>query len=140
MKQDEPITSIMAKDIIAVNEEQKPSAARHLLLDNKIHHLPVVRDRKLVGLISSHDIMRAVLPSANKDDATADAIMDRQFSITDIMTKKLITISRSHTVRYAAQVLYKNGFNAVPVVDDDGNLEGIVTSTDMIRYLLQLYE
>jgi len=139
VKQDEPVTSIMAKNIIAINEDQKPSEARHLLLENKIHHLPVVNGTKLVGLISSHDIMRVTLPNSKSDDASTDAIMDRQFSIPDIMTKKVITISGTATVRFAAQLLYKNGFNSVPVVDDSGNLKGIVTSTDFLRYILEQY-
>jgi len=108
MKKNTPVSSIMAKDVISVHPGQKPSEARHLLMDKKIHHLPVVNGKKLVGLISLSDIMRVSLDGYTDSDKGIDALLDQQFSIEKIMSKDLITLDSKSTIRDAAEFLKKH--------------------------------
>ena len=51
----------------------------------------------------------------------------------DIMTKDVVTVKRETTVRELAEIFENRNFSSLPVVDDEGNLIGIVTASDLIE-------
>ena len=134
----EPLSTIMAADPVTVSTQQTVSEARYLLASERIHHLPVVDDGRLVGMISSTDVM-GVSFSLDDDDVASRTIGDKVVSIGDLMATDLVTVSATGTIRDAALALSAGGFHALPVVDGSGALVGIVTSTDVIQYLLDQY-
>ena len=69
------------------------------------------------------------------DDRSMDAYLDHQFSIEGLMTTNVQTLRKDARVADAAEVLANGDIHAIPIVGDDEALEGLVTSTDMIRYL-----
>lgn len=73
------------------------------------------------------------------DERTIDAVLDSQLRLADLMKPAPQTIRETATVRDAAQALAHGEYHSLPVVDGDGRLVGIVTSTDLIRYLLEQY-
>ncbi len=131
----QPLTTIMAADPVTVDRGQTVSEVRFLLANERIHHLPVIEEGRLVGMISSNDVMRVSF-SLDTDDAVSRTLLDQTVSIDDLMVADLVTVSAHGSVRDAAIALSAGGFHAVPVVDDEGHLVGIVTSTDLIQYLL----
>jgi CBS domain-containing protein len=68
-----------------------------------------------------------------------DAYLDHQFSVEGLMNRELRTLPRKASVADAANALSDGTIHAVPVVGDGDRLEGIVTSTDLIRYLRDLF-
>ncbi|WP_396170531.1 CBS domain-containing protein, partial [Flavobacterium sp.] len=60
------------------------------------------------------------------------------FSVEQVMTKNLTTIFPETTIKEAAEILSKNEFHALPVIEN-GSLVGIVTTTDLIKYLIDQY-
>jgi CBS domain-containing protein len=139
MKKNESITHIMSEAIKSVHTGQKLSEVRHMMTENGIHHVPVVSGSRLVGILSSTDLMKLSFGGYGGDERSLDAIMDHQFTIEDTMQKDVVTLKTSQTVRDAAEVLGEGNFHSLPVVDDSSNLKGIVTTTDLIRYLLAQY-
>ena len=139
MKRNDPITNIMSKDPITVHHGQKLSAVRQLFVEHGIHHLPVVSGKRLLGLISATDMINLNLSAYGGDERSMDAMLDHQFTIEQVMSKHLTTIDARGTVREAAEKLRSGKFHALPVVDVDGDLVGIVTTTDLIAYLLEQY-
>lgn len=139
MKRNEPIKSIMATDPLAVNITQKLSEVRKLMSDEQIHHVPVVSGTKLVGLLSATDMVRLSFSAYGADQRAVDAMLDHEFTIEKVMNTELTTIKDSGTIRDAAKILREGAFHSLPVVDADGSLVGIVTSTDLIRYLYDQY-
>ncbi len=131
----QPLTTIMAADPVTVDRSQTVSEVRFLLANERIHHLPVIEEGRLVGMISSNDVMRVSL-ALDTDDAVSRTLLDKTVSIDDLMVTDLVTVSAHGSVRDAAIALSAGGFHAVPVVDDEAHLVGIVTSTDLIQYLL----
>jgi acetoin utilization protein AcuB len=121
----EPISSIMTKNVITLSPTDTLGQARHLLLTNKIHHLPVVQDgRKLVGMITSYDMFKL-----------GKSLEEYQNTlVADVMTRHLATMEPDQHIGAAAEVFMEHLFHAVPIVDENGNLEGIITTTDVIRY------
>ncbi|MFV8750075.1 HPP family protein [Nannocystaceae bacterium ST9] len=139
MKRNEPVSHIMTRDLQTVHVGQKLSEVRRLLANNPYHHVPVVSGDKLIGLISSTDIVRLSLAIFGVDERAVDAMLDSQHTIESVMTRNLTTIAVKDTVRQAAELLAEGKYHSLPVVDEQGKLLGLVTSTDVIRYLLAQY-
>ena len=138
MKRNEPVSKIMTSDIQTVHTGQKLSEVRRMLADNPYHHVPVVSGDKLVGIITATDMLRLSLAIYGVDERAVDAMLDSQHTIESVMTKDVQTIGVKDTVRSAAEILGEGSFHSLPVVDG-GKLVGLVTSTDLIRYLLAQY-
>lgn len=139
MRRNEPVAKIMTTDVKTVEVGDKISNVRKMLTDNAIHHVPVVEGSQLVGMISSNDVMRISYEAYGVDAQTVDATLDQQFTIDQVMEKELVTIRPQDTVRDAANILSSGQFHSIPVVEGDNELAGIVTSTDLINYLVNLY-
>ncbi|MEO8443885.1 MAG: CBS domain-containing protein [Gammaproteobacteria bacterium] len=139
MKHNEPVSKIMSSTVKTIHIGQKLSEARRLLADSAFDHAPVVNGAKLVGMLSSSDIMRLTYDAGGADSRSIDAVLDNEFTVEGTMTRELETIRPGATIREAAQLLVKRSYHSLPVVEDDDKLVGIVTSTDLIHYLLEQY-
>lgn len=139
MKKHEPISKIMSANVASVQVGQPLSDVRDLMLNANIHHVPIIDGSKLVGLISFTDLMKINFVINGVDERSINAIIDQQFSIREIMSDKLVTIKNTDTIRDGSELLAKGGFHSLPVIDDEGALVGIVTTTDLIRYLNEQY-
>ncbi len=139
MKKKESVSQIASTALITIQMGQKLSDARKLMQVNQIHHVPVVNGTKLVGLLSAVDLASLSLTSFGSDERSNDAILDNQFSVEDVMSKNVVTIKPTTSIREVAEMLAEGHFHSLPIVDKEGNLKGLVTSTDLIRYLLSQY-
>jgi len=135
MKKNEQIEKVLTRGIVTTHTGEKLSNVRRLFVENGFHHMPVVSGKKLIGMISASDILAISVGGVGSDERSMDAYLDHQFSIEKLMKSDLQTLPRKSTVADAAELLCDGSFHAVPVVDDEGNLEGLVTSTDLIRFL-----
>ncbi|MEQ9406346.1 MAG: CBS domain-containing protein [Fuerstiella sp.] len=139
MKKNEAVTRIMSSNPVSVGRNETVSAARKMLEEKGIHHLPITDGKVLVGIITSNDFLRVSFGEfGNQDARNLDAILDHTYKIADLMNPNVTTINKDQTVRDAATILATSGFHSLPVVDGD-NLVGIVTSSDLIQYLLDQY-
>ena len=139
MRKNEAISHIMSKELYAVQQGQLLSEDYQLLCNTGVHHVPVLNGKQLVGLISLTDMMKLNMAIHGADGHSISAILDQQYSIEEVMTKKLVTLTESSTVRDAAEQLGGGDFHSLPVIKGDGELVGMVTSTDLIRYLSEQY-
>ncbi len=137
MRRNEPVSKIMTPNPVTVHLGQPLSEVQHLMTENRCHHMPVVSGDKLIGMVSSTDLLR-VTYAWGQDARHAEAVLDHTHSIEDVMQPGLVTISPKTTIREAAGIFAKNWFHALPVVED-GKLVGIVTTTDLLNYLLDQY-
>ena len=136
MKKHEPISKIMSTDLITVHHGDPISKVRQLASTHGVHHIPVVSGDQLVGIISWSDILRVSFGDTfETDQRTVDATLDHTFSIEQVMKKNPVSLQETATVRDAAEILSRGEFHAVPVVNG-GKLVGIVSTTDLIKYLL----
>jgi CBS domain-containing protein len=136
MKKHEPISKIMSTDLITVHHGDPISKVRQLASMHGVHHIPVVTGDQLVGIISWSDILRVSFGDTfQADQRTVDATLDHTFTIEQVMKKNPVSLQETSTVRDAAEILAGGEFHAVPVVNG-GKLVGIVSTTDLIKYLL----
>jgi len=138
MKKNEPIKNIMSSKLVFATVNSKISDVKNLMQENHIHHVPIVSGKKLIGLVSRVDILRSSFSDLFiKDDKASEEQLDSVASIEDVMTRDIKTISTSETVRDAAMLLLADDFNSLPIIDNNEELAGIVTSKDIIRYLVE---
>jgi CBS domain-containing protein len=131
----QPVRTLMVKDPVCVEVSMSPSAVYAVLDAHRFHHVPVLDKGSLVGVISALDIAKVSLGAWVHDAATEDAWMDRQFRVKDIMTWEPEFVRESDTLRLAADRLAEGSFHCLPVLDDEDNLVGILTSTDLLRII-----
>ncbi len=138
MRKNEPITSVMSKDLITVHEADPVSKVRQLIEQHHVHHVPVVKGASLIGIVSWTDIMRISFGEfGNQDGKQLDTILDHTYKMVDVMVSDPIKLQVSGTVREAARILSEGNYHALPIVDGD-KLVGIVTSTDLLKFLAEL--
>lgn len=139
MKHNEPVSKIMSSELKTVQVGQKLSEARKLLTEEAFNHVPVLDGKRLVGMLSTNNLMRLTFDAGNVDLRSMDAVLDNQFTIEKIMRKDLLMVKSTDTIRRAAELLVKGTHLSVCVVDEGEVLVGLVTSTDLIGYLLDQY-
>jgi CBS domain-containing protein len=139
MKKNEAISKIMSSEVVTVHKNQKLSDVRHIICESNIHHVPVVDGSTLVGLISYTDLMKLNIVISGADERTIDAIVDQQFTIQEVMVTELTALTDTDTIRQATKILAEGAFHSLPVIDKQKRLVGIVTMTDLIRYLNDQY-
>lgn len=109
------------------------------MVETGVHHLPAVSGDELLGIISWSDLLRVSFGDAfETDDRAVDATLDHTFTLEQVMSGDLITVTPQTTVHEAAEILCKGQFHCLPVVED-GKLVGMVTTSDLLRYLAELY-
>ncbi len=138
MLSDKSVSYLMtAEELVTVDARDNLSKVRQLLAEKAIHHVPVLDDAKLVGIISSTDLLRLGVGIQYVDDDTLDARLDASFTITQVMEKSLVTLRPRDSLLRAATLLLEESFNSLPVVDELGELVGILTTRDMLRYMIE---
>jgi CBS domain-containing protein len=124
------INRIMTTDPLIVSPGDSAATAKNTLDSNGIHHLPVVEDGVLVGILSTSDFLKLHIL---RDKAPALAAI----TVSQIMEPDPDTLDIFADLVDVARKLSESGFHALPVVEADNVLVGIVTSTDLINHLLR---
>ena len=138
MRKREPITKIMTKELVTVHRGQSISTVRKLFEDHSMHHLPVVSGDELIGIVTWNDFMRITFGDFPEQDVRSlDALLDHTYELEDVMRASPVTVPTNATIADAAKILSAGEFHSLPVVDGK-KLAGIVTSSDLIRYLSEV--
>ena len=119
----------MTTNPVAVRAEDSVVTAKDLLQSHGIHHLPVVEDGILVGILSSSDFLKLHV-LRDREEALA------AIKVSQIMEAEPVTLDVFADLVDVAAKLSEGGFHALPVVEADNALVGIVTSSDLINHVL----
>lgn len=139
MKKRTPISQIMTTNVITINHTDDLLTADKLFKEHNIRHIPVVSGEQIIGMLSYTDLLRISFTDASyDDDYEVDTVVYNMFKIEQVMAKELVKINPDTLIKDAAEILSKREFHALPVVDNQ-KLVGIITTTDLIKYLLEQY-
>ena len=128
----------MTHNAITISITQKLNEAKEIMDANEFRHLPVTIGDNLVGIVSKTDLDKFSLTDAYENQDAANKAMLATFTVERIMTKSPKTVEQTETIKSVAETFLGNDFHALPVVQD-GKLVGIVSTTDIIRYLLEQF-
>lgn len=134
-----PVSDIMTKDLIVLNPAQSLYEAEALFKKHKIRHIPVVESKKLLGILSHSDLLRISFADLTDEEDYVESVAYDMYTIDQVMAKAPITVNVDATVKEVAEVLSQQSFHSLPVVEND-ELVGIVTTTDLINYMLKQFE
>ena len=128
------ITSIMTKNVVCVAPDQEILDVKHIYEKEQFHHhIPVVKDDKLVGMVSLIDFMYHISGAGLNDDHA----VYKNLKVKDIMTPNPFYLTSDETIEEVAKVLTEGSYHAVPILEDQ-KVVGIVSTADVIKHLLEV--
>ena len=136
----EPMTlveHIMTKKVITIKPDCQLKEAAAIFNQHHLRHLPVVKNKEIRGILSKTDLLRMCFAGQfGEKENDLDEVILGTLTLEDVMVKNVITVKPGNTVEEAAEMLLSREFHALPVVDQ-GKIEGIITTTDIIRHFLE---
>jgi acetoin utilization protein AcuB len=128
----------MTREVITVEPEANIFDAQQLMAVNKFRHLPVIDAAgRLIGIVTDRDI-RSALPYNFFKDSDSQKEKISVLKVKDIMTKDPISISPTYTIQDALLLIQNSNVGALPVVDDDRQLKGIISVRDLLRAFINV--
>jgi acetoin utilization protein AcuB len=129
------VSKSMTRKVITVGPDTKILDAKRTMAENRIRHLPVVgTDDQLLGIVTDRDIRTALPPEFFLEPGgqkTSGAYAE--LTAADIMTKDLVTIKPTYTIQDALVLIQQTNVGAMPVVDENNILKGILSVRDLLR-------
>ena len=139
MKKRTPVSAIMTKEVITLSSTDDLMTAEKIFKKENIRHIPVVSGSEIKGMLSYTDLLRISFADAvDENETDVDTVVYNMFTIDQVMAKNLVTVNSDTTIKEVAEILAKKEFHALPVVSNN-ELVGIVTTTDLINYLLEQF-
>ena len=130
----------MTRRVITVDTRTSLPDAHKVIRTNNSSRLPVVERGKLVGIVTRSDIREA-----SPSEATTLSIWEMHYQLSKlavgvIMTKDPYTIAADATIKDAAKLMYAHKIGGLPVVNEGGELQGIITESDIFRILIAWFD
>jgi CBS domain-containing protein len=139
MKKREPVSGIMTASVITVDKNDHDLRdLKEVFRKEKIRHIPVMEGDNLVGIVSKNDLNRLSFGSLFDNQGDADEAVLDMLSIDQIMSENPKSVTPETTIKEVAEIFASEQFHSLPVAEN-GTIKGIVTSTDVIKYLLEQY-
>ena len=127
------ITDVMTKNVVCITPKQDLLDVKHIYEKEDFHHhIPVVENDKLVGMVSLLDFMYHILGAGINDDNEVYT----KLKVKDIMTPNPFYMSTEATIKDVADILTQGNYHAVPIMENE-KIVGIVSTADIIKYFLK---
>lgn len=131
------VSEWMTKNVITTRRNTSISSAHQVMRENNVRRLPVVEDGKLVGIITIGDVREA-----SPSDATTLSIWElnylwAQLTVERVMSRKLHTVKADSLMLDAAEMMLEHKVSGLPVLNENDELIGIITESDIFRMLIR---
>jgi CBS domain-containing membrane protein len=131
---EDTVREIMMGSPVALKPDDTLKLANELISLGRIRHIPIVESGKLVGVISTRDLMgRAADRILNLKENSRSALL-KSVLIKEIMQRRVVTVDPDTPIKEAAHLMADKKIGCLPVLSD-GTLVGLVTTTDILRYV-----
>lgn len=128
----------MSKDVVTLEVTDTLQRAINVSMERHVSMLPILEDGKLVGIVTNRDLKRASPSDAVLLDMQQILYHLSRLEVGAIMSRYPITIPPDYTIEETAEVLLENSISGAPVVDEQGNILGIITKDDLYRAMISL--
>jgi acetoin utilization protein AcuB len=126
----------MTTDVVSAEPEMPMLEAHKLMRDKNIRRLPVVKDGKVVGIVTRSDVRQAQPSPATSLNVWEVNYLLAKLRLKDIMTKTLRSVQPGDSIKTAATLMHDDQIGALPVIDAAGKLVGIITESDIFSILI----
>jgi acetoin utilization protein AcuB len=129
----------MTRNVITVTPDTSMMKASKLMKENGFRRLPVLDGNgKLIGIVSDRDIKEASPSKATTLDMHELYYLLSEIKVKDIMTRDPICVQPDETVERVALLMIEKHIGGMPVVDEEGQLVGIITDSDIFKVLIAI--
>ncbi|MEK9712541.1 MAG: CBS domain-containing protein [Thalassolituus sp.] len=129
------IDKMMTTKVVSVHMDDAISVVKEIFDNTKFHHLLVIEDGKLMGIISDRDLLKALSPNIGTAAETTRDTATLNKRVHQIMTRKPVTLPLDADVYTAVEVFNRERVSCVPVLDTSGKVAGILSWRDMFKAL-----
>jgi CBS domain-containing protein len=131
------VKDVMSTEVTVVDRNDDLSQVEDLMVAKKLRHVPVVENGALVAIVSQRDLFKAMMSSTMGYGEKAQKAYLHSVRVKEIMTDPVVTVAPDTGVGEAAALMLNRGIGCLPVLDGT-QLVGIVTKTDLLRYVHSL--
>ena len=135
----------MTKTVLTVKQLEPITRARQIMVENRVNQLPVMKNKKIVGIVTDRDL-RDAFPSAflsawtsARSTRTQQSLDPKDVTVEMVMTSDVVTLGPDMSLSTAADTMRSERIGAIPIVSGE-NLLGIVTRSDVLRAFVALAE
>ncbi|GAB1259012.1 CBS domain-containing protein [Aurantivibrio plasticivorans] len=127
------ISLIMTKNPVSIAMDNPMSEVKDIFEKTQFHHLLVVDEGILVGVISDRDLLGSISPTAGTAVANARDTATLNKRVRQVMSRQLITLGPTASFYDAIALFNKHPISCIPIVDEDNHPLGIVSWRDIMR-------
>lgn len=127
----------MAHPVITIPPNTPITKVHELMAHEKIHQVPVVKNGKLVGIVSEKDILRAYPSPVTSLSVWEITSLLEKVTVKDIMVTKVLTVTEDTPIEDAARMMMDNQISSLPVMRWD-QLVGIITKSDLFSIMFEM--
>jgi acetoin utilization protein AcuB len=131
------VSAIMSRPVVTVSMDDTLERVRHLFEEERFHHVVVVEDGAVVGVVSDRDLLRNISPFAGRFAERAQDAASLQRKVHQVMTRRLVSIRPDAPISKAAEIMLLQRVSCLPVLDQAGACVGIVTLRDILRWTVR---
>jgi acetoin utilization protein AcuB len=124
--------------VATIDAEDSMEKAIKVMKQNDVRMLPVLREGRLVGVVTDRDLKRASASEATTLEVHELFYLISCIKVASIMSAPAISVPPDLTVEEAAEVLLKHRISGVPVVDGEGRIVGIITQSEINKLIISL--
>ncbi|WP_264363514.1 CBS domain-containing protein [Aliiglaciecola lipolytica] len=125
----------MTKEIVSVQMDNTLAHVKQLFENHKFHHLLVIENKKLVGILSDRDFLKAISPNIDTAMESIKDVASLNKRVHQIMSRKLVTLHPNNGLFSAIQTFNKHRVSCIPVVTSDNQAVGILSWRDVFTYI-----
>jgi len=127
----------MSHPVITVSPDVPVVDALNLMKREKIRRTPVIKDGKMIGIVSNEDLLNASPSPATSLSVWEMNYLLSKITVREVMTRKVMTVTENTPIEEAARVMVDNKIGGLPVMRND-RVVGIITETDLFKIFLEL--
>lgn len=128
----------MSTELIFVDENISIINAIKIMKDNRIRRLPILKEERLIGIVTDRDLKEASPSKATSLDVHELYSVVSEIKVKDVMSKDPVTVLPDDTIMKAASIMLENKISGIPVLSEEGKLIGIITETDIFKLVVSI--
>ncbi|MDR1310727.1 MAG: CBS domain-containing protein [Burkholderiaceae bacterium] len=130
------LKDIMTRNPITIGLDESLATVKEIFDTYKFHHLLVVEEGKLFGVVSDRDLLKAISPNIGTMVVTYKDLATLNKRVHQVMSRKPVTLREDATIAEAAALINTHRISCIPIVDEEFRPVGIVSWRDLIKTLL----
>lgn len=132
------VRDVMQTSVISVEEDLLVKNVARIIFTGNVYNFPVVKGKKLVGFLTEEDIFLGMRDVSKKNEYDKEGLLQiLEKSVRDLMVKNVISVTPDTPLPEAQHLMYEHNFAQLPVIDEKGDLVGIVTRANIFRHVLE---